>query len=94
MADATDPAQELSPWLEREIAAAVAPYADKVTPSELAWMKEQLRASSVSGAASGFARGAEPRVVIESGGVTRDEIEGVQAALAGSKRTRDGTWGS
>jgi len=92
--DATDGEQALSPWLEHEIASAVAPYADKVSPAELLWMKAQLRASAASGAANTFARGAEPRSVAESGSVTRDEIDGVQASLSASKGKRDGTWGS
>ncbi len=73
MADAIESGEELAPWLEQEIARAVAPFADKVTASELAWMKAQLRSSAASGAASRFANDAAPRRVVMSGAITRDE---------------------
>jgi len=60
----------VAPWLETEIAKAVAPYVGKVSDEELAWMKEQLRASVTSGAAKQFARGAAPHAVVASGAIT------------------------
>jgi len=61
---------DVAPWLESEIAKAIAPYVGKVSDDELAWMKAQLRASVTSGAAKRFARGAAPREVVASGAIT------------------------
>jgi hypothetical protein len=57
------------PWLEREIEDAVATYRDRLSPDDLEWMRAQLRASVLRGAAASIARAARPRDVIASGAV-------------------------
>ena len=83
-------ADAVAPWLESEIAQAVAPYVGKVSDEELAWMKEQLRASVTSGAAKRFARGAAPRDVVASGEVIAEDA----VASVPSKEPKRGAGGA
>jgi hypothetical protein len=59
-------------WLTAQIEAAVAPYKDRLSEAEIAWMREQL-AEVLAGdpAASTLVRRARPITVDESGEVRR-----------------------
>jgi hypothetical protein len=67
MPDSTD-----DPWLTAQIDAAVAPYKDRLSEAEIAWMREQL-AEVLAGdpSASTLVRRARPITVDESGEVRR-----------------------
>jgi hypothetical protein len=79
-------------WLDQQVDEAIAPYADKLAPAELAWMREQLAERLKSDPALGLlAHRAQPRVVDESGEIfypRKDEPEG--AARVGDSSDADG----
>ncbi|MEP7125923.1 MAG: hypothetical protein ABJE95_33635 [Byssovorax sp.] len=68
MADSSDDL-----WLTAQIDAAVAPYVDRLSEAEIAWMREQL-AEVLAGdpRAQKLVRRARPITVDESGEVRRD----------------------
>jgi len=80
------------PWIAAQIDAAVAPYVGKLTPAEIAWMREQLAEALVGDerAARLLCR-ARPVHVDESGEVRRDAVgavvrpAGAPARAAGKK---------
>ncbi len=77
------------PWVAAEIDAALEPYAGRLPPEELAWMRDQLAETLASdGAAARLLRRAHPRVVDESGEVPigADARPGVQRAGAAKAR--------
>lgn len=93
MTDSTD-----DPWLTAQIDAAVAPYKERLSEGEIAWMRQQL-AEVLAGdpKASRLVRRARPISVDESGEVRRDAAGKVlQAPVGGNVVSirRNGTRGS
>jgi hypothetical protein len=79
MTDSTDDA-----WLTAQIDAAVAPYKDRLSEGEIAWMREQLAEVLAGDAnASKLVRRARPITVDESGEVRRDASGKVLQAPVG-----------
>jgi len=73
------------PWLKAQIDAAVAPYRDRLSEEEIAWMREQLaEVLAADPAASTLVRRARPITVDESGEVRRGPGGQVIQAPAGS----------
>lgn len=80
MADSSD-----DPWLTVQIDAAVAPYRDRLSEEEIAWMRAQLaEVLAADPAASTLVRRARPITVDESGEVRRGPGGKVVQAPAGS----------
>ena len=79
MTDSSD-----DPWLTAQIDAAVAPYRDRLSEGEIAWMRQQL-AEVLTGdpKAAKLARRARPITVDESGEVRRDATGKVLQAPVG-----------
>lgn len=74
------------PWLSAQIDAAVAPYRDRLSEAEIAWMRAQL-AEVLAGdpGAATLVRRARPISVDESGEVRRDRAgKVVQSAPGGN----------
>jgi hypothetical protein len=71
-------------WLTAQIDAAVAPYKDRLSEGEIAWMREQL-AEVLAGdpGAAKLVRRARPITVDESGEVRRDAAGKVVQAPPG-----------
>ena len=80
MVDSSD-----DPWLTAQIDAAVAPYKDRLSEGEIAWMREQL-AEVLAGdpGAAKLIRRARPITVDQSGEVRRDPAGKVLQEPAGS----------
>lgn len=72
-------------WLTAQIDAAVAPYVDRLSEGEIAWMREQL-ADVLAGdpRAAKLVRRARPITVDESGEVRRDAAGKVLQTPVGS----------
>ncbi len=78
MTDSSD-----DPWLTAQIDAAVAPYRDRLSEGEIAWMREQLAEVLAGDAkAAKLARRARPISVDSSGEVRRDPTGKVLPAEA------------
>jgi hypothetical protein len=61
------------PWIAAQVEAAVAPYAGRLSPGEIAWMRDQLAETLARDErAQTLARRARPVSVDESGEVRRD----------------------
>jgi hypothetical protein len=72
-------------WLTAQIDAAVAPYEDRLSAAEIAWMREQLAEVLVADStASTLVRRARPITVDESGEVRRDPAGKVLQTPVGS----------
>ncbi len=80
MVDSSD-----DPWLTAQIDAAVAPYKDRLSEGEIAWMREQL-AEVLAGdpGAAKLIRRARPITVDQSGEVRRGPAGKVLQEPAGS----------
>ena len=80
----TDSTHDL--WLTAQIDAAVAPYKDRLSEGEIAWMREQLaEVLAADPRASKLVRRARPITVEESGEVRRDASGKVlRAPVAGN----------
>lgn len=72
-------------WLTAQIDAAVAPYVDRLSEGEIAWMREQLtEVLAGDPRAAKLVRRARPITVDESGEVRRDAEGKVVQASVGS----------
>jgi len=78
------------PWVAARIEVAVAPYVGRLTPREVAWMREQLAETLASDEhAALLARRARPVTVEESGEVLRG-AGGTVTPISAAKRNKAG----
>lgn len=80
--------QDVDPWLEAQIDAAVAPYVARLPPEEIAWMRDRLfEALTTERRGQELARRARPRVVEHSGEVRTDGAQDTSRAPRRRGRT-------